>query len=140
MQRPGVLGAARQLASKANLDESEIRIVATTVGAEYVLVTFGNDGEAAVLVRRDGSLELLRAPGVDHQATGGHVATVDADVGNASQWSVVANAKCVDLAWSGEYVARGNLANTDALPSRHNLDSEIPVTHEKRLRECLPAL
>jgi len=129
-QRPPALRTGGELTSKANLDQSEVWVVPATVRAKDTLIAFGDDCESTILVRGNRPLELLRAPSIADEPARGHHATVDADVGDAPQWAEVAKAEGVDLSGAGEHVARSDLANTDTLPPRHDLDSEIPVTHE----------
>src|SRR4051812_30832835 len=64
-------GTSRQLASKANHDESQVGVVAPAVRTKNALIALCDDSEPPVLVRRNRALQLLGAPGVDDESPRG---------------------------------------------------------------------
>ena len=78
MERPRIFTTrgVGQLAAEACFDQSEIRIVTSTIRSKDALVSLGDDREAAVLRAVDRTLERDHAVRLEHESAGGHCFSV----------------------------------------------------------------
>jgi hypothetical protein len=94
----------RELAPESRFNQPKVRVVATAVRPENLLVAFGDDRESAALGFVNRPLEIDGLPRVDDESATGHAMTVDREVGDSSEGAVVPQSEFVDLSWSGEDV------------------------------------
>jgi hypothetical protein len=128
-QRSHALATSRQLASKTNDDEPEIGVVTAAIRTKDAFVALRDDRESAVLVRGNGTLQLLGAPWFDDEPSRGDVPSVDRHVGNAAERTEIADAKSVHLPRPREDMPRVGLPNAGPFASRDYFDCEISVAH-----------